>query len=194
MCVTVCNIGRDQNQQFICNERKAAQLAPVFQTSNITTNNRFCNQINTYIMHTIRVYITNDQGPAQTTDSDRCQLPMQCFVIEYFCFWFPSSRSIQVTAEWCKPWSGPVRLRDVFSPGLHRWGQGHWHPHQAGVTRKWVHHDNTWQHPTLSPWAPLVTQLWVWLGIGQQGLGTPGLDIVYFALICDRPRHWLEEF
>lgn len=144
MCVTVCNIGHDQNQQFICNERKAAQLASVFQTSNITTNNRFCNQINTYIMHNIRAYIANDPGSRhrqQTVISANAVFCHRIFLL------LISIQSLQLLADLVCSCSTETYLHwGFFSHDM--WRQCHKHAQETGVTRKWVHHDNT---PPLCP-------------------------------------------
>lgn len=163
MCVTVCNIGHDQNQQFICNERKAAQLASVFQTSNITTNNRFCNQINTYIMHNIRAYIANDPGSRhrqQTVISANAVFCHRIFLL------LISIQSLQLLADLVCSWSywGISSLRILQS----------WHVTTVSQTCTGDGRDKKvgapWQHPTPLSRPPLVSQLWLWPLIGQQGL------------------------
>ena len=133
MCVTVCNIGHDQNQQFICNERKAAQLASVFQTSNITTNNRFCNQINTSIMHNIRVDITNDPGPRhrqQTVISANAVFCHRIFLL------LISIQSLQLLADLV--WTSSVMTCDDNVTNIHRAWQ------ESGCTM-------TTPHPSVPP-------------------------------------------
>ena len=185
MCVTVCNIGHDQNQQFICNERKAAQLASVFQTSNITTNNRFCNQINTCIMHNIRVYITNDPRSSHRQQTVISANAVFCHRIFLLLISIQSLQSLAFTWFVYVPiFSSLVMTCDDSVTNMHR--RRAWQ--ESGCTM-------TTPHPLSRP--PLVSQLWLWPLIGQQGLVphlATSLDIVYFALICDRPRHWLEEF
>ena len=153
MCVTVCNIGHDQNQQFICNERKAAQLASVFQTSNITTNNRFCNQINTSIMHNIRVDITNDPGSRHRQQTVISANAVFCHRI--FLLLLLSSRS----SCWL-----------TWSEHLQSW-------HVTTMSQTYTGRDKKvgapWQHPTPPFRPPLVSQLWLWPLIGQQGPTQP---------------------
>ena len=153
MCVTVCNIGRDQNQQFICNERKSAQ-PQCFKHYNKQAN-RFCNQINTYSAE----YQSQHH---QWSRHRQWSVPMQCFVIE----WNISASDFSPVPH--SPVTGLVlsHQRDIFSHDSYDESDtyfGTWdgRDKKVGVP---------WQHPTpLSrPW--LVRQLWLWPLIGQQGL------------------------
>ncbi len=68
---------------------------------------------------------------------------MQCFVIEYFCFWFPFSRSSNWLTGADLVWSCSFER----SPDLHMWGQRQGHPHDGRDKKVGA----PWQHPTLSP-------------------------------------------
>ena len=132
MCVTVCNIGRDQNQQFICNERKAAELASLQCFKHY--NKQAILQSDNHIHY---AEYQGQHRQSCLTDSRQWSEPMQCFVIEYFCFWFLSSQATcwlgQTTVSgYLQSWHvGIVRTVTLVRK------------HETGGTRKWVYHDNT---------------------------------------------------
>ena len=89
------------------------------------------------------------------TDNRQWSVPMQCFVIEYFCFWFISSRS----SCWLS-WSEHLQSWHVTTESQTYTGRDK----KVGAP---------WQHPTPPSRTPLVSQLWLWPLIGQQGPTQP---------------------